>query len=1102
MHITFEEFMIEGFGKYREPTAFTFAHGVNRYVAENETGKTTMVAGIVATIFGLSHRQRNVSAFHLERFRNWENPATCRGELILTVQEKRYRIRRNFDTHHVALSQANEDTGQYEILVDGQHNPEARKPLKLYEDYLQQILGISSQELFQDTFFVAQPLPEKDQISGELQSLLAGSKGTSFDEALMRLQSNLKNLTKYTGPNDRGITTRNMNKDGEIEKLTEDLQKFENVIDSGKQVADSLIEVQQQVEKVESELKEKRQQLEQKISTQQAWSSWQLMANQYASAAKERSNLISAFNQVEDLTKKINVVENALKNQYPAFEGVCVEVEEDLGEIIYIQEQIEKCQTNIQKMAESYDNALKQNASQAERLEQYAGWKTLGDDPVEKIKAVRRSAANCIKNWEGFQENWEALQKVKKKLSQQYDPFEKITKEQQEVIKNWNASQSSCAIEKEKAQQVYNAAVKSIQDFEDAQENHHKKHTDLMVLPSHAATAATCKCKLLKEKRVLEKCCQEKGQQKTTPIGIRLVGGVIPCGIAFALLGTQNVPMLIMGLVLAVIVGALGMGFIYPKINTANKKEQLAKQQELGAVNKQIAACDQQLGAFATADDLELVRLTERIKQYEEEKRRLQSMREYVASIDIKRFKQRLERVVEAENILQLKAKRITDAYTDVQASYDEWDNLSKEKQRLETDTNKFAQATFGCSSDNFSEVEVISDDVDEQWREIAVCLNILTTSDTQQNIKTVGSLIKKIVSLSDSWWKEREQDAATLLSYKKEMQALYHQLEPMKQRLDEEKEQKAQLIKKQHALRQPLQDILSANENDAKKALAQYKKRKEQVRDQENITMKLETIFKNNEVSDAQALKIKSDRLQDQVAGRMLKWEEHIERYPGLPTPEQADDIEKVQQKMQTLTSSIEIMKDEIEKLEMQRSEFYRQLARLEGESPINIAAAELELKDLKEQKAQSVLRADALTLAYKELEAAITKYRKTYKKRLEDSATAYCQQVCDVTDRKIVLNDQLSVGIVENGRPITTDYLSKGARDQVYLSLRFAVADLLSEDIKLPLIFDDPFTSTDAKRLERIRIMMEKQSAQRQFFLLAHADSYKEWGEPIGIK
>jgi uncharacterized protein YhaN len=190
------------------------------------------------------------------------------------------------------------------------------------------------------------------------------------------------------------------------------------------------------------------------------------------------------------------------------------------------------------------------------------------------------------------------------------------------------------------------------------------------------------------------------------------------------------------------------------------------------------------------------------------------------------------------------------------------------------------------------------------------------------------------------------------------------------------------------------------------------------------------------------------------------------------------------------------------INMLEQTRDKLLRRLASLEGVSPLNIAAAEIELAELQQQKERKLIEADALEIAHKELEEAINEYRQTYKERLEKHASRYCRAISGVPERYVEFDENFNISVREGGRQLSVEYLSKGARDQLYLALRFAVADLLAEEIKLPLIFDDSFTSTDASRKENVRKILQQQAPERQFMIMAHEDTYSNWGNPVLIK
>ncbi|MDD4169365.1 MAG: AAA family ATPase [Desulfotomaculaceae bacterium] len=1099
--IVFEKLILQGFGPYREATTFSFTPGINGYIAANETGKTTMMAGLLATIFGLTHRQRSAASFNLERFRNWNQPAACRGELFLSAAGRRYQIQRDFDTHQVALWELKDNNGLRELLVEGQHNPEARKPLKSYEEAVRRILGISSQELFEATFFISQPLPEVSQIGADLQGLLAGGKGASFQDALEWLLTKLKKLTKFTGPNYRGVTARNMVKDGALEQLAEKIQALQEQIASGQQVADSLLNIQIKVAEIEGELKKARQEQEQKNSARQAWSGWQLLAGKYTADAKERGNLEIAIREVSRIKEELHMIEEALQAQYPEFANAPAELSEGLEKLVYLNLEIGKASGAAGKLLVSRQQGLARQEELSDSTKDYRGWERLGSDPVGKIKGLRRNAAAGLKAWEAFRSERKKLMEVNRRLSDPYGLFEAASEVELAAICNSSQTRLALSAAAEKAEQAYLHAADKTKAWEKAQKEHLVKFGDLKELPAQAAAAAAEKWQLLGKQRELEKQ-QDPAEPKKAPVGVRIFGGAVFAFVAFFMLGTGNLVMLGMGLLLAFLAGVAVAGFFYEKLKAPGNSKHQAVQRELASLKGQMAKCDQQLGSFSQADDLELARLVERLKSYAEDERRLKIIKDELAGIEMGVLEQRWLEKKKAGADFQLAIKKFTDIYVDVQAAYDEWQDLAKEQKRLETANNNFAESAFGYRAETAEEAGLNSAGIDEQWRYLAVTLKVLLGEDLAGSIKNIGSLVNQLSKLTDTWWLEREEEAIRLVEARKEKEVLLLQLAAIGKQITEEEGKIKQLQEEQQEWEQNLRPVLQANENSPQLALQRYQKFLQQVRLKEDTNTKLVTLLNNYQVADMEQLLAKYQRANDQAAGQMMKWQLHIDKYPGLPEPAQADDPGAVQQKMKEMEAALRAIGKNISGLEAQRSELYRQLARLEGVNPINIAATEVELKELKEELARMEQRAQALALAHRELGTAITEYRQTYRQRLEEKATGYCREISGVKDRQIVLDDQLNLGIKENGRPIATESLSKGARDQVYLALRFAVADLLAGDVRLPLIFDDPFTGTDAARLARVQNILEKQLPNRQIFILAHADQYNSWGKAIDIR
>ncbi|UCE66532.1 MAG: AAA family ATPase [Candidatus Zixiibacteriota bacterium] len=73
----------------------------------------------------------------------------------------------------------------------------------------------------------------------------------------------------------------------------------------------------------------------------------------------------------------------------------------------------------------------------------------------------------------------------------------------------------------------------------------------------------------------------------------------------------------------------------------------------------------------------------------------------------------------------------------------------------------------------------------------------------------------------------------------------------------------------------------------------------------------------------------------------------------------------------------------------------------------------------------------------------------------------------------------------------------LSSGAIDQIYLSARLALADLVSERKNSLYILDDPFSGYDDQRLENVMRFLKGLSGDHQILLLTSRDHYDKWAD-----
>ena len=97
-------------------------------------------------------------------------------------------------------------------------------------------------------------------------------------------------------------------------------------------------------------------------------------------------------------------------------------------------------------------------------------------------------------------------------------------------------------------------------------------------------------------------------------------------------------------------------------------------------------------------------------------------------------------------------------------------------------------------------------------------------------------------------------------------------------------------------------------------------------------------------------------------------------------------------------------------------------------------------------------------------------------------------CENIYEITNgkyKKVKFNDEEGMIVeIENGNYISAKMLSSGTIDQLYLSLRLAILDSMSEE-KIPIILDEAFSHFDDIRLKNILKYLAEKFADRQLII-----------------
>ena len=105
-----------------------------------------------------------------------------------------------------------------------------------------------------------------------------------------------------------------------------------------------------------------------------------------------------------------------------------------------------------------------------------------------------------------------------------------------------------------------------------------------------------------------------------------------------------------------------------------------------------------------------------------------------------------------------------------------------------------------------------------------------------------------------------------------------------------------------------------------------------------------------------------------------------------------------------------------------------------------------------------------------------------------LNEKVSYYFSKLTSGKYKEVKVSQNYELVVVENkGDVLSGELLSNGAWDQVYLSLRLALVDMLFKEEKIPLIFDDAFVQYDDNRLENVLEVLSEISYKRQIILFS---------------
>ncbi len=146
-------------------------------------------------------------------------------------------------------------------------------------------------------------------------------------------------------------------------------------------------------------------------------------------------------------------------------------------------------------------------------------------------------------------------------------------------------------------------------------------------------------------------------------------------------------------------------------------------------------------------------------------------------------------------------------------------------------------------------------------------------------------------------------------------------------------------------------------------------------------------------------------------------------------------------------------------------------------------LASIENEIEQNEQALSQCREDAACVLLAMDCLDNAHNEMIRLFAPALNKAASSYVKEF-SAGERTLTVDAKGNIRVCENGVIRPLGYYSEGTVDAIYVAVRLALIDLLYNDEKPPLVFDDTFANLDERRLKKMMELLSSLDSQIIYF------------------
>lgn len=187
--------------------------------------------------------------------------------------------------------------------------------------------------------------------------------------------------------------------------------------------------------------------------------------------------------------------------------------------------------------------------------------------------------------------------------------------------------------------------------------------------------------------------------------------------------------------------------------------------------------------------------------------------------------------------------------------------------------------------------------------------------------------------------------------------------------------------------------------------------------------------------------------------------------------------NVNNISFELENTQNNINKNKLEIHSLELDKNNILPKLEKL--------ASMEEELEELNEKEQSLIKLNTSMELAKQILETAYIKMKENVTPKFTENLSKNIEQISNGKYKNVRINDEEGIIVEkENGEYISSEKLSIGTIDQLYISLRLGAIKELSEET-MPIILDEAFAYYDEERIANILKYISEEFKENQIII-----------------